>query len=204
MASSAKGSIVVGVVASLRKLRRCGRVDDERISARLSGAALTMLEQKIEIGRWYPMAAFAELLDLEWEVASGRDPEYARQSGAKSAQRQFESERYQQLDFARRAGKAESREALVRQAKLITTITAMFYNYLEVSVGIDVERPSELQIVYANAAAFNEPLRYSTEGFMNGINEMQGSGRRWTSERTAPDRIVFRLALPSRLGSRSV
>ena len=35
---------------------------------------------------------------------------------------------------------------------------------------------------------------------MNAINEMQGSSRRWTSERTAPDRIVFRLAIPSRLG----
>ena len=56
------------------------------------------------------------------------------------------------------------------------------------------------QIVYANAAEFTEPLRYTSEGFMNGINAMQGSSRRWTSERPFPDRVVFRLAIPSRLG----
>jgi hypothetical protein len=203
MESSAKGSIVVGVVASLRKLHRAGRLNDERIAARLSPAAVELLEQKIEIGCWYPMAAFAELVDFEWDVASKRDPEYARRSGVESARRQFESQRYQQLDFAKRTGKAESREAIVRQAKLITTITATFYNFLTVTVGIDGNRPNELSITYANAAMFGEPLRYSTEGYMNGINAMQGSSRQWTSERIAADRIVFRLPLPSRLVSKS-
>jgi hypothetical protein len=201
MEASAKGSIVVGVVASLRKLFRAGRLSDEQIAARLSPAAVELVEQKIEIGCWYPMAAFAELVDLEWEVAGKRDPEYARQSGGASAKRQFESQRYQQLDFAKRAGKADSREAIVRQAKLITTITATFYNFLDVRVGIDAARPNELSITYANAKLFIEPLRYSTEGYMNGINSMQGSKRQWTSERVTPDRIVFRLALPTRLSS---
>ncbi len=198
--SCAKGSIVVGAVASLRHLRSSGRIADEQLTARLSRAALELLEQKIDIGRWYPMRAFAELVEFEWDVIAARDPEYARASGAKGAQRLFASGRYQQLDFARRVGKAESREALVRQAKLTTTITSMLYNFLQVSVGIDPARPNELQIVYANAGEFTEALRYTSEGFMNGINSAQGSPRRWTSERTAPDRVVFRLAIPSRLG----
>lgn len=200
MQACAKGSIVVGAVASLRHLRRSGRVRNAQIEARLSAAALELLEEKIDIGRWYPMSAFAELVDFEWELVAGRDPEYARQSGAKGAQRLFQSGRYQQLDFAQRTGRVENREALVRQSKLITTVTSMLYNFLEVSVGIDPKRPQELQIVYANATEFTEPLRYTTEGFMNAINEAQGSSRRWTSERTAPDRVVFRLAIPARLG----
>jgi hypothetical protein len=201
MASSAKGSIVVGAVISLRQLRSSGRVSNDQLAARLSRGAFEMLEQKIDVGRWYPMSAFAELVEFEWEVAANRDPEYARQSGAKGAQRLFETGRYQQLDFAQRTGKAETREALVRQTKLITTVTTMFYNYLEVSVGIDPAHPNRLEIIYANAAEFTEPLRYSTEGFMNGINAMQGSARRWTSERTARDRVVFRLGIPSRLST---
>jgi hypothetical protein len=198
--SCAKGSIVVGAVVSLRHLRSSGRIADEQLAARLSRAALELLEQKIEIGRWYPMRAFAELVEFEWDVIAGRDPEYARASGAKGARRLFASRRYQQLDFAQRAGKADSREALVRQSKLITTITSMLYNFLEVTVGIDPARPNDLQVVYANAAEFTEPLRYTSEGFMNEINAIQRSSRRWTSERTAPDRVVFRLAIPSRLG----
>jgi hypothetical protein len=195
----AKGSIVVGAVASLRSLRSSGRIGEEQLTARLSGAALELLEQKIDIGRWYPMSAFAELVAFEWDVVAGRDPEYARRGGALGAQRLFQDGRYQQLDFAKRAGRAETRDGLVRQTKLVTTVTAMLYNFLEVSVGIDPDRPNVLQIVYANAAQFNEPLRYTTEGFMNGINAMQGSARRWTSERTARDRIVFRLEIPERL-----
>ena len=201
MASSAKGSIVVGAVISLRQLRSSGRISNDQLAARLSRGAFELLEQKIDVGRWYPMSAFAELVEFEWEIAANRDPEYARQSGAKGAQRLFETGRYQQLDFAQRTGKAETREALVRQTKLITTVTTMFYNYLEVSVGIDPARPNQLEIIYANASEFTEPLRYSTEGFMNGINAMQGSSRRWTSERTARDRVVFRLGIPSRLST---
>jgi hypothetical protein len=199
MDPSAKGSIVIGVVASLRGLRRAGRITNDQLAARLSGPAIELLEQKIEVGRWYPMATFAELVDFEWQLVAVRNPEVARESGAKSAGRLFEGGRYQQLDFVERTGKAESRDELVRQAKLITTITAALYNFLQVTVSIDAEHRDELAITYTNASLLCDALRYSTEGFMNGINARQGSPRRWSSERTAPDRIVFRLALPRRL-----
>lgn len=199
MEPSAKGSIVMGVVATLRKLRKGGQLSNEQISARLSGPALELLEQKIELSRWYPMPVFAELVVFEWEVVGKRDPEYARGSGALSADRQIENGRYQQMDYAKRAKKAESSSALLLQARLITTVTAAFYNFLQTSVAIDPARPDRLEIVYANAAAFPEPLRYATEGFMSQINQRQGSSRRWQSERTAPDRILFWMELPERL-----
>jgi hypothetical protein len=197
--ASAKGAIVMGVVAQLRKLRKAGRVTNDQLAARLSNAAFALLEQKIEVARWYPMPVFRELVDFEWELAGKRDPDYARGEGARSADLQFESGRYQQLDFAKRAGKAESSGAIVLQAKLIASLTAAFYNFLETSVGIDPENPRRLQIVYANSAAFPDALRYATEGFMSRINERQGSPRRWHSERAAPDRIVFWMELPERL-----
>jgi len=196
---SAKGTIVMGVVASLRKLRKQGALQQEQLSARLSGPALELLEQKIELSRWYPMATFRELVEFEWDVVAKRDPDYARKAGALSAERQFESGRYQQLDFAKRAGKAESSSALLLQARLITTITAAFYSFLVVNVSIDSMRPDVLEIVYSNASAFPEALRYATEGFMNQINQRQGSTRPWTSERATTDRIVFQMALPERL-----
>ena len=199
MEPSAKGSIVMGVVATLRKLRKGGQLSNAQLAARLSGPALELLEQKIELASWYPMLRFAELVAFEWEVVGKRNPDYARRSGALSADRQIESGRYQQMDFAKRAKKAESSSALLLQARLITTVTAAFYNFLQTSVAIDPARPDRLEIVYANAAAFPEPLRYATEGFMNQINQRQGSGRRWQSERTAPDRILFWMELPARL-----
>jgi hypothetical protein len=195
---SVKGSIVVGAVAALRKLRSQGRVSPEALSARLSGAALELLEQKIEAGRWYPVGPFCELLDLEWEIAGDRRPEHARESGARSADRLIASGSYQQLDYAERADRAASRDALRRQVHLVTSITGALYNFLRTQVTVD-EANGCLEVVYTNAAAFSEPLRLSTEGFMNQLNVRQGSARRWTSERRSPSEIVFRLALPGRL-----
>jgi len=197
MEPSAKGSVVMGVVASLRSSKKNGRVTDEQLAARLSGPAYALLERKVELGLWYPMAAFGELVEFEWELA-GKDPEYARRSGVQSADRMFEAGIYQQLDYAQRTDKAQTREALLRQSKLITTVTGTLYSYLQTSVRF-AEDGAQLEIVYANAALFSEPLRLSTEGFMNRINERQGSARRWTSERTRPDEIVFRMKLPARL-----
>jgi hypothetical protein len=196
---SAKGAIVMGVVAALRKLRSAGGLAQEQLAARLSGGALGLLEQKIEVGRWYPIGLFRELVDFQFEVVGKRDPDYARRQGAQSADIQSDAGRYQQLDFAKRAGRAESSGAIVLQAKLIASLTAAFYNFLETSVGIDPEDPRRLQIVYTNAAAFPDALRYATEGFMSRINERQGSTRPWRSQRTTPDRIVFWMELPERL-----
>ena len=109
----AKGSIVVGAVASLRHLRSSGRITERAAGgAPVRPRRSMLLEEKIDIGRWYPMSVFAELVDFEWDVVAGRDPEYARQSGAKGAQRLFQGGRYQQLDFAQRAGtRGEPRRA---------------------------------------------------------------------------------------------
>lgn len=199
MQARVKGSLLVGAVVVVRRHRDAGRIAPEALEARLSAAALELVDQKIEIGRWYPMDAFCELLDLDWEVASGRDPEHARQAGCISADRLFERGIYQQLDYAERAGRVQSRDALIRQARLITTITAALYDFLRFDVSLDERRTRSLEIHYRNAAPFAEVLRHNTEGFMNQINRRQGSSRVWSSERLAPDHLVFRLPLPSRL-----
>jgi hypothetical protein len=197
MEPSAKGSVVVGVVSSLRSLKRAGRVSEEMLAARLGANALRLLGEKIEGGRWYPMATFGELVDYEWDV-TGSDPAYAREAGARSADRMFDAGLYQQLDYAGRVARPKSREELVRQAKLITTVTGALYSFMTTAVRIS-QAGDQLEIVYENAGEFREPLRFSTEGYMNRVNERQGSSRRWTSERTRPDEIVFRMPLPGRL-----
>ena len=197
MEPSVKGSVVVGSVSSLRSLKRAGKVTAEALAARLGKAALGLLAEKIEVGRWYPMATFGELVDFEWELTD-RDADYAREAGARSADRMFEAGLYQQLDYAGRVERAKSSSELVRQSKLITTVTGALYSFLTTAVRI-AESGDRLEIVYGNAATFREMLRFSTEGFMNRVNERQGSSRRWTSARTRPDEIVYAMALPTRL-----
>jgi hypothetical protein len=191
---SVKGSLVLGAAVTVKRHRKAGRVSGEQLAARLSGPALALVDEKIDIGRWYPIGVFCELLELDWDLA-GRDPDFMRRQGAQAADRLFQSGIYQQLRYAERSGPAKSRDELMRQSKLITTITGTLYNFIDFQVRLEPGRSDRMEIVYGNAGPFSDALRLTTEGFMNQINVRQGSSRSWTSERLAPDRIVFRLEL---------
>jgi hypothetical protein len=195
---AAKGTLVLGVVVAARRHREKGRISEAELELRLGPQALALIDQKIMIAAWYPIRAFCELMDLNWDLGGSRDPEFMRREGERSADRLFDSGIYPQMRFAEEARRAQTRDDLVRQSRLISSVTGSLYNFLEIDVR--AESDGALEIVYGNAAEFSEALRYSTEGFMNQINKRQKSVRRWTSERAAPDRVVFRMPLPGRLG----
>ena len=192
---SVKGSLVVGAVVTVRRLRDKGSVSPETLAARLSKQALELLDQKIEIARWYPVSAFCELIAFDWEVTGARSPAYLERQGAITADRLFDAKIYQQLDFAERSLRADNREELVRGAKLITTITGTLYDFLTFGVRVAND---QLEVVYGNASAFGEPLVHTTVGFLNQINQRQGSKRGWGARREGDDQVVFTMELPQR------
>lgn len=198
---SVKGTLVLGVVVGTRRHREQGRISAEALEQRLSKPALELIGQRIHIAAWYPIQSFCELMDLNWEIGGRRDPGFMRREGERSAEHLFETGIYPQLRYADQAERVQTRDDLLRQSRLITSITGSLYSFLEISVHADDKKDGELRIVYANAALFSEALRFSTEGFMNRINKRQSSLRVWTSERSAPDRVVFSMALPSRLAT---
>jgi hypothetical protein len=195
---SVKGSLVLGAVVTVRRLRNRGQIKPDQLAARLSPAALRLIDQKIDIGRWYPLEVFCEILDADWDLAGQRAPDYMREEGTRAADRLFESGIYQQLQFAERSERANAADNLVRRSKLITTINGSLFNFLTTEVRLNPERRDTLEIVYGNAAGFSEALRYTTEGFMNQINKRSGSSKRWTSSRVKPDLVIFSLSLPRR------
>jgi hypothetical protein len=199
MAENVKGALVLGAVVAARRLRERGRLAPEVMAARLSKEALELVDHKVEVARWYPVAPFCELIDLGWEIAGNRDPAYLEKAGAVSADQLFDSNRYQQLDFAQRAAKVQTRKQLIRQARLITTITGTFYDFLDVRVALDA---NALSIIYGNARAFGDPLVHTTVGFKNQINVRQGSKMRWTGRRNSPDEVCFTMPVPKRLGDK--
>jgi hypothetical protein len=158
----------------------------------LSAATLALLDSEIHVARWYPMWQMNELEEFRWEHAVKHDPELARRAGAASFETMRQSGRYRQFEYAEQAGVAASRMELLRLARLISSVLAGFYDFLAVEVRLDRDT-DELQIVYGNAAAFCEPLRFVTEGFMTAVSRVRCGVTDWTSERVAPDRIVFTL-----------
>jgi hypothetical protein len=199
MEPSVKGSLVAATVNAIQTFRERGRVSAEQLAARLSKAALELAEAKIEAPRWYPIQPYTELVDFLWDL-DGRRPEKMRKAGARSADAMAERGSYQQLDYADRAARAPTREDLLRQTKLISSVVPALYNFLQTQVRLSADGQF-VEIVYANAALFSDALRISTEGFMNRVNERQGSSRTWASERTKPDEVVFRMRVPERLAA---
>jgi len=197
---SVKGSLILGVVVAVRRLRDRGQIAAEVLEARLSKEALSLLDEKIAIATWYPVEIFTELLELDWEISGGRDPAYLERLGGLTAAKMFDSQRYQQLEYAERRRSAETRDSLLRQARLINTVTGTLYDFLDVDVEIVDEF---LEITYSNVAALGDAVLHTTVGFMTEINERQGNARRWTGERISPDTIRFRMPLPSRLTAES-
>jgi len=193
---SAKGTLLLGAVVTVRRMRDRNIIDAGTLAKRLSPEAIAMLDQRIDIASWYPVKVFCELIDLDWEVSGHRDPLYLERQGAMTADRLFDSGLYQQLEFAERSGKVETRKSLERQSKLITTITGTLYSFLTSTVEV---HPLALEIAYGNATHFTDALMHTTVGFMNQINIRQGSKRRWSARRPARDRVVFSMELPARL-----
>jgi len=173
-------------------LERVGDLPEGAFEKSLSAETLALLEEEIVITSWYPMWQFNELEEFLWVHLSKRDPELARMAGAEAFRSMQKTGRYQQLEYAERAGNATSSHDVIRQTRLIISILSSYYNFLEVEVDLDpVNR--DLRITYDNAALICEPLRYSTEGFMTAVSRLRNDAVEWTSQRVSPDRIVFTL-----------
>jgi hypothetical protein len=189
---SVKGSMLLGSVVSTRRQRDDGIITASAVEKYLSDETLSLLGERITITRWYPMWQFNELQALFWEEIAHRDPEVARAAGAESFRSMQKTGRYQQFEYAERADRAASKLDVLRQTRMISSILSGYYNFLDVDVQLD-PATQDLQIVYDNAELFTEPLRYSTEGFMDAVSRVRGGTTTWSSERVLPGRIIYTL-----------
>ena len=193
--SSVKGLLLGGIAAGVRRLRDEGRISELDLEARLDAKAIELLDQKIEPNTWYPVRPYSQLLDLMWNVEGDGDPEYMRQKGARSAQKLFDSGRYQQLEYSERSEKPKTRQEAIRQGQLIGSVLPAFWNFIEMQIDIDPEDQNCMRLIFNNASEFPEANRYSSEGFMAYIGERSGGSGELTSLRSRPDQIIFRFKL---------
>ena len=189
---SVKGSMLAYSVDAVRRLRDGGDVGGVEIEKSLSPETLELLEERILITNWYPMWQFNEIQDFLWEHLYRRNPEEARKVGAEWFGSMQASGRYPQYEYAGRADRASSKQEMVRQTRLIASILDLYYNFLDVEVGLDPDS-GDLQVHFRNAGLFCETLRYTTEGFLLAISRIRKGTSEWTSERIAPDVILFTL-----------
>jgi hypothetical protein len=189
-----KGSLIRGAVMAVQKRLQSGEIETAELETHLSAEAIALLDEKISVASWYPIRLMSELAELDWLVGADRDPEYQRRAGRRTAQHFAKAGLYQQVEYANRHQRAASREDVLRQSRLVSTLTSTLYDFI--TSRAEIVDGDRLQIVFENANSFPDSIRYSTEGFLNEMTNRKN--RLWQSERPTPDRVVFTLEIRPR------
>jgi hypothetical protein len=194
---SIKGAAIAKLIEDVQACFSRSETDRVRLEAKLSPETIHTLEAKVEIGSWYPVSTYDELTNLIWQEEGGGRPDYLRQRGEKMMTRLMEAGLYQQLDFLDRVhrGLQEkiSRDEVQRACRLIGSVSGAIRNFGKDTWVWDPDNPGTMIHHLRDAYHFSEMLRLVSEGSENFVVQTLSPGApRTTSERVAPDYIVYR------------
>jgi hypothetical protein len=196
-APSIKGTAFAAVVSDLQQLLASGRVAREAVEARLEAEDLRLLDDKLMPGLWYPLASYARMTELLWEVEGGRDPAYLVARGARAAERLFEAGLYQQMQRGEAIGaeKRERGEAWTEfDGNLMASLAGAIFNVSRWRYRRSAEDPTLSSLEVTEAAALPEVSRFAAQGFVEySASRLTGFRVQVSSERPVPERIVFTL-----------
>ena len=190
MGASVKGIFLAGAVASVRKAIREGRVAREQVELRLDGHDVPFLDEKVDVGIWYPIVTLGHFLDVLADLQDGEHDLALANIGRAAADMAAQTGRYAQLDTSRKAG--DSSTEVLRYGRLVTSVITAFYDFSRVSFGPDPADRGAFQIDWFDVADLPESNRHCAQGFIERVvHYASGSEMRVESERPGADRIVF-------------
>lgn len=197
-----KGTLLQSVVQGLRALYGEEDRAPAALESRLSKPAFELLDETTIGVRWYPVELYCELVELFWELAGDRDPEFIRAAGRASAQAMIESGIYRAyIETGQRASGSDLERAL-RRVRVTVGVTHMLYDFVEVDVEHDATI-DEVTLTYRNVASFTDAVFYGTQGFLDAfsaeVGVLRGDLRAdeipWRADRPTRDRFVYSLFL---------
>jgi hypothetical protein len=190
MGASVKGIFVAGAVASVRKAIREGRVARDRVEARLDAQDVPFLDEKVDVGLWYPVATLGNFLEVLADLDGSERETAFIDIGRAAADMAARTGRYGQLDRTRKAG--DSPTEVLRYGRLVTSVITAFYDFSRMSFGPDPGDPLAFQIDWYDVADLPDSNRFCAQGFIERVAEHASrSDMSVTSQRPARDHIVF-------------
>jgi len=163
-----------------------GRLPRAVYEARLPAGDRSYLEKQLAASSWVPIATYVRVAAILAELEGGGDPRgYFKARGRRAAERLHKAGVYRQFEasvetWGKRAG------------SIATTMSAVLYNFTRWTFEARPERGG-FEIRIDEARDFPDALRFVGEGFIEYVSTHQSGSRKVevTSERTAPDRIVY-------------
>jgi hypothetical protein len=130
-----KGSAFAGLVEDLHKLLEQGELSREALCERLPPGDVSLLDEPVSPGFWYPMAAYDRMLELLVELEGGDDPRaYLLGRGERAMQRLMDLGIYNQFASLEKGWTRLS-------GRVLGTIGQVVYNFL--AFEIVSERPED-------------------------------------------------------------
>ena len=206
-APSIKGVLLTKLTDDVRALLERREADRDQLEVRLSAGTLELLEGKVEIGRWYPIEQYTELTELIWAEEGGRRVEYLHQRGEDAMKRLMEAGLYQQIEYLRRREggfrTSPSRNEVLRSCRLVGSIMGALLNFTTQTWDWDPEKPEIMLHQVREATHYPEVLRLVQEGTLTFLVRLaRPDAPAVTSQRSAPDHIVFAYDYTGALESR--
>ncbi len=199
---SIKGSIFAFAAEDLAKLVSVGNVPAAELARRLPPEDRAILDQPIQFTGWYPVAAYARVLEILLEHEGGGSIRYLKERGARSAERLIQAGIYAQMEYLNRvqvqkAADAQQRfQAYGRDLRLLSTLSGSILNFSRWQPKPDPKHVDRYVIEVTEAEAYPELLCWTTDGWINRMASEHGDGDLWRWKRVRPDFIVFEMIRP--------
>ena len=194
---SIKGTAIETLVSDVCRLVEEGHISDEQIEACLQPEDLRLLEEKIQIAVWYPIASYRRLSELLLELEGQGRPQYVVERGARAAARLFDSGIYYQLQRGaeraaelRRDGDGWTRS----DGNLMASLSGAIFNFSRWRFEVASQDPVVYRIEASEATELPEVARLAAQGFIeHAASRVAGVPFTVKSARVSDDRIVFTL-----------
>lgn len=202
---SVKGSIFAIVVGDTRELLDAGRISHDELETALDAPYVELLDQKILESSWYPLAAYAQLIEFLCHKTASGDEAYYLRRGERSADRLKDGGIYHQLELIgdltepseREGPDAEARAMAAYRSKMnvIVSLAGSIYNVGKWQVLIDPDHPGRVCIEISQASDYSRGMMRAIEGFLDGCARAVRPEieKLWHAERPSPDLIRFRM-----------
>lgn len=191
---SVKGELLEPVVEELCAQVEEGPLTRERLEVALEPADIALLDEKIRPTRWYPMAAYGRMLELLAESSGRGRSEELLERGARAARALAAEAGGVSFDTLR---EELGEEPDVTAAWVSGSVLRHAARQQSCGRWTWVAGPrgsGTYEIELTEAAAVPDCMRILTEVVLRRLHAAIGPPqRRVSSERTAPDRIVFRV-----------
>jgi len=200
-----KGTLLQSLVQGLRALHGEADRAPAVLEPRLSKPAFELLDTTPIGVRWYPVELYCELVDLFWEIAGGRDPEFIRAAGRAGAEAMIESGVYRAYVETGLRASGSDLDRILRKTRVTVGVTRMLYDFVDVDVEYDASR-DEIVLTYRNVGAFNDAVFHGTQGFLDAFgaevgllgDDVASDAMPWIAERPSRDLFVYTLPLSGR------